>query len=262
MVISTKTEVGVLRKRARYDISIVEREEEDFLPLENQQILFELEKCTNEEKFNGKEFFVVRHHQNIKIQRLDYEMVKLNGDDRKGMIVLSGDKIVTRAPDREFTFQDSSMEYPYNDIEIINNRLISFNAGVSSKCFQIQEPFDSFYVKYFYWFDPDMTARNFQTEEMRESKLMYENHMNIAKIIDVAETRDKTIVVFESMDRDLYEEMKIRRFTEEEARSAIKQILNGVRRLHELEIDLNDIKLDNILVKKLNDNDYVFKVVS
>lgn len=259
-----------LGKRTSYETLIVEKS--NYVASEDETIHFELVK-TKHPNFNGNEFYVVRAHKVIDIHCADYEIIQLKPSDG-GVIIFQDNIIKLRTPKRDFTFRQNCITYDENTFIIINNRFISFKiddcnqigngmTAVVTKAFDIQGPHVNYALKSFDWTN-HVHISDFHISSLTEIEVMRRigEHSNIVKMLDVLQSPEKTILALELMDQSLAHELHARKgiFSEEEGLFAMQQILNGLSHLHRLEISHNDIKAENILVKKLHDNSYQFKV--
>lgn len=76
------------------------------------------------------------------------------------------------------------------------------------------------------------------------------SHSNIVQLHDVFQTNNNMYIVTEMCDFDLYHYLKEKRkLPEEEATSMLKQIMKGIKYLHQHNIIHRDLKPANILLK-------------
>mmetsp|Transcript_9229 Transcript_9229/g.16621 ORF Transcript_9229/g.16621 Transcript_9229/m.16621 type:complete len:419 (-) Transcript_9229:256-1512(-) len=99
--------------------------------------------------------------------------------------------------------------------------------------------------------DPKKFARQKEIY-MREMKIMAKSdHPNVVKLYDIFDTPQRLFLVMEYMDGgelfDIIAEEK--QFSEEKAAQVMREVLNGVKYLHEVGVVHRDIKPENILCK-------------
>jgi serine/threonine protein kinase len=77
------------------------------------------------------------------------------------------------------------------------------------------------------------------------------SHKNIVKLKELIKTDDAVSIVFEYMNKNLYEEMqnRIKRFHEDEIRNMIYQTLEGLAYMHKYGFFHRDLKPENLLIK-------------
>jgi serine/threonine protein kinase len=77
------------------------------------------------------------------------------------------------------------------------------------------------------------------------------NHKNIVKLKELIKTDDAVSLVFEYMNKNLYEEMQNRtkKFHEDEIRTIIYQTLEGLAYMHKYGFFHRDLKPENLLIK-------------
>lgn len=98
---------------------------------------------------------------------------------------------------------------------------------------------------------------------MHEAKLIESlDHPNIIKIYETYECPEYMFIFMEYCSDDLLSVLlDCTYFSEQEARSLVRQLLSTVAYLHEIGVVHRDIKLENILLKKTNRNQYVVKLI-
>lgn len=79
------------------------------------------------------------------------------------------------------------------------------------------------------------------------------NHYNIVRTFDIFDTKNRLYLVLEYMPGGTLGEVlkKVGRFTEDQARNILADILNGVAYLHDKSIVHRDLKLKNILCENM-----------
>ncbi|PVU84972.1 hypothetical protein BB560_007201 [Smittium megazygosporum] len=89
------------------------------------------------------------------------------------------------------------------------------------------------------------------------------NHPNIVRLLDVFRENYQSCLVFELMDCDLHEFSLAQNgapFPPPFVLNIACQVLSGLKHIHELGLFHRDMKPENILVKKLDKADFIFKI--
>lgn len=213
--------------------------------------MFELSRTSLE----NRNFFTIKARSvGIKIQRM-YNLVDL-AKDQQAVILLHENVIISRKPQREFTFQDGTADATAA-ITLYHNRYIGNSEaeqGLTASVVQVRDtfaPHGPFALKKYDFSKEDDIRDNLHTS-LNEVDVLRRlvDHKNIVKLIEVIEeSPQECTLVLEHMDGSLVGRVQQGRFTEAEAMFAAKQLLSGLSFMHDQHITHDDLKLDNLLYK-------------
>lgn len=172
-------------------------------------------------------------------------------------------RIVVMCPDRTVRlFTDTPDDYYYwlDALQKAANRRIedyyelgqSLGEGAFAKVVMglDRTTLEKFAVKIIEKQSDDELGQQFVWRELNVMKNV--NHPNIVRTYDIFDTKNRLYIVLEYMPGGTLGEIlkKVGRFDEEQARTILADILNGVAYLHDKSIVHRDLKLKNILCEK------------
>lgn len=181
---------------------------------------------------------------------LGAEVVGVEGARR--IVVMCPDRTVrlsTDTPDDYYHWLDALQKAANRRIEDYYELGQSIGEGAFAKVVMglDRTTLEKFAVKIIEKQSDDELGQQFVWRELNVMKSV--NHPNIVRTFDIFDTKNRLYLVLEYMPGGTLGEIlkKVGRFTEDQARKILADILNGVAYLHDKSIVHRDLKLKNIL---------------